>query len=665
MRFIYRGSITIYKIMAATTVEEILQEIFAQLPYEDLLNCCAPVCKQWQNVIVDNPFYMPFRQLYYRYCKNSYSKFQSPIGNNGGINSTNSIKILKEIILKYPFPVITEFLKLIEYKKSCKIYNFNEDLLELHNHPMYLSATNYCIKFLKKYTISSWCIIALMAVISRDVSEIQYLMYLILKKSKFLSLVDIIDFFYGLCMMFLLHYYVYNLFYVQHYKIHSALFLWENRICTGDDYSITCERERVINHLFSNGTKDIIKVEYVTGVDINDILMQIFTRYNNRKFLIIKIGGDLSIIYQFKNVTLITTRDIFNNSLKIMYDCIIVLNTKIQKINEKDIIQLKPNTTKIMIFENSFYSKKWHSNNKNIEIPFWFDKKILEDLNPSLSSLESSLFRLVQSTKSQDLCWLMNSTLQFLDLESKFPRVFAIGERPSTMRIKLFKQENNIKIILVNSYICLYYYCDKYLKNKTITILTNKKNLKKDLNWLDKFQRKWFQAQQYIDISNIVNYKNFDPGSIYISLFSDIDEIDDIDEINNFSVQLCKNNPEYYLYSSIAIANNVKCIGWNTSFRHYTISSYMFTQLVTKKEFKNKKCFVCDKSLEDEILAFRIQFSKFKTPRFTYNDIFNDDDSVNYKCLPCDKFKYVKYFGRSYTYEELIHSVINMGHEDL
>lgn len=44
--------------------DEVLAEIFCQLPLSDLLGCCSSVCQRWKNVIT-NPSFMPWKKEYY------------------------------------------------------------------------------------------------------------------------------------------------------------------------------------------------------------------------------------------------------------------------------------------------------------------------------------------------------------------------------------------------------------------------------------------------------------------------------------------------------------------------------------------------------------------------------------------------------------------------
>lgn len=554
---------------------ELLENIFCQIKNEDLLCICANVCINWKNIILNNK-YMPFRTLYHRFLQAPNIVFWSPLLlKNKHHHLLKPYEIFEFLCEEYNIQNLDKCLKgLLRMTRSQSFIFIDENMKEiLKKHPCYynsqqiLTNSNYDSQNLLN-------IIIMMSAFSRDVSEIQYLMYLLIREPflLFLPLSKIIDLFYKLTGIFHFTYYKIKTKVVHYYKIHSALFLAENKICYHPE-NLTCEQMRIINHFPQ--LKEIIKIECAIGVNVTYILSKLFEKHKNVKFLLI-VGN----LYKQPHFNLTSsTFTLYNNVIFFSFN-----DDILSKINDE------------------FYNI--------IVIDFFIDivtpfKELIHYLSEKNINIKKYIvYRIEQSTKNQDLCYCANNFIN----KNYPPQIIPVGLSPIIKKIYLSPGEK-IRILL-NDFYNLYFFCFLEIRyqNTNITLIMNKKELDDHLNEITNNSIasyrignnngsgpldyvKWVNKQKIININEYNYNDDDDDNSLSISLMNDIFKTNC--NFNCVWIPILSEMSNYNKYNLIAY---IKDILYN-----FGEESYLLVNIIKN----NTKCIGCNKNMENEIIGFK------------------------------------------------------------
>lgn len=424
----------------------LLENIFALVPYRHLLIICSRVCKIWSHVILDSS-YMPFRTLYHRLIWDSYTLFPSPLlhsNEDGNLSLYNASYIVEQLCyIKYNITdgryCMRGLLKMIETKMNnwSKMGQEKKDseLFELLNdHPMFTStlktmtSVNHPLKgMINKNNV--WSLVTAMTMFSRDTDEILQLLNICLRMYPTSTVLDI---FYGYTVIFLFSFQNLQQSNINHYKVHSALYLTENIILQSSEQTYYCEQALLINHVPSKG--EITRVDYVPGVDIVSIVLKIVKRHSSLQFLIIESQPQSPLVQQLPQ-NAICSFSMFN-SFSFSFDVLVLMPDSSDINREED----------------------WRQKLKEISVIKF--RNILSEQNKPCYNLNINVYLLMVSKRNQDLCWIMYCILGL--------RNFIIPVSTEMCQVQERSCEDNVLVIcssISSIYMyCYDHYCNSYME---------------------------------------------------------------------------------------------------------------------------------------------------------------------------------------------------------
>ncbi|XP_046839694.1 F-box DNA helicase 1-like isoform X2 [Xenia sp. Carnegie-2017] len=222
--------------------DEILENIFCQIPLIDLLTSLTVVCKRWHRIILCETF-LVWKKKYYRYkhLYDSRAEF-------------NKLIVEKQLNCAATFP--TQLCKfLVSFRISRPEHTQLLAALKLH------SKYHIIEKFLQVdvEAFSCWSVVGLLSLVSNTIYDIQEIIFRLLKSSScFIN--DILECLHCVALIFfVLSENRQDFFSSRHYRLYYALYLLENSsYCTQSSLASALEANKT-------GQQSILKYSEKTG----------------------------------------------------------------------------------------------------------------------------------------------------------------------------------------------------------------------------------------------------------------------------------------------------------------------------------------------------------------------------------------------------------------
>ncbi|XP_031570894.1 F-box DNA helicase 1-like [Actinia tenebrosa] len=253
---------------------EILENIFCQVPFQDLMRNCAAVCKSWNDVI-NKPEFLYWKKMYHRLimgCQKTRQKVQEIMDEEG--------------LMKNP----TDFTpKLCNFVKS---FRSNNPLLldALNSHSKYPLISCFYNSTSQSVRENPWSVILLLTIVSTTVQDITEIIWTMMSKTSNCLVIEIIELLYLLATMLWVMKSEARINSGLHYRIIYACHLFESSSTisqvsgyAGTSYELTHEQLAIIKHNIM--PEEVIKIVAFAGTGKTTTLVE-FTRANpNMKFL--------------------------------------------------------------------------------------------------------------------------------------------------------------------------------------------------------------------------------------------------------------------------------------------------------------------------------------------------------------------------------------------
>ncbi|XP_016302947.1 F-box DNA helicase 1-like isoform X2 [Sinocyclocheilus anshuiensis] len=270
--------------------EEVLMEVFAHLPADDLYRNISLVCHHWRAVVMD-PQFLPWKKLYCRYRKrqNDALKEVKSILDDNQINKKDDLCLLN--MLSY----ISQF-------KHSKRVNVKDVLACVKGHQLYAQA-EACIKdripdMVDNEGPNPWSAMALMLILADGVKDVLDLVALLRKSGCLLTAGGISEYLWALATLLLAmrkndinvsNRWHYNIFYVLHLMENAPppAGLQDNR------QLITHEQQQILNHDIKNN--HVVKIMAFAGTGKTTTLVKYAQQRANMRFLYLAFNKSVAM----------------------------------------------------------------------------------------------------------------------------------------------------------------------------------------------------------------------------------------------------------------------------------------------------------------------------------------------------------------------------------
>ncbi|XP_059366881.1 F-box DNA helicase 1-like isoform X1 [Carassius carassius] len=270
--------------------EEVLREVFAHLPADDLYRNISLVCHHWRAVVMD-PRFLPWKKLYCRYRKqqNEALKEVKSILDDNQINKKDDLCLLN--MLRY----ISQF-------KHSKCVNVKDVLACIKGHQLY-AQTEACIKDRIPDVVDNegpnpWSAMALILILADGVKDILDLVALLQKSGCLLTAGGISEYLWAVATLLLAmknnninisNRWHYNIFYVLHLMENAPppAGLQDNR------QLITHEQQQILNHDIQNN--HVVKIMAFAGTGKTTTLVKYAQHRPHMRFLYLAFNKSVAM----------------------------------------------------------------------------------------------------------------------------------------------------------------------------------------------------------------------------------------------------------------------------------------------------------------------------------------------------------------------------------
>ncbi|XP_066448213.1 F-box DNA helicase 1 isoform X2 [Eleutherodactylus coqui] len=276
--------------------DELLQYIFGFLPVVDLYRNVSLVCHKWKSLVHDSQF-IKWKKLYHRYlAKDAKTVVEiEELLKTNGITATNPLCILQ--LVKY-------FATL-----STHIADSKAILKSLKSHYLYEIAEKCVLQRLPELTcnsenVNAWAVLAVIALLSTTVGDIQKLMGCLQHFRSPLRLVQVMEALYCLAtLLFAMREQKILISNRIHYNIFYSLYLLENSSSpqkmssfgnagSKSTFNPTNEQQQIINHDIQEG--QVVKIMAFAGTGKTSTLIKYAEKRPHLRFLYVTFNKSIA-----------------------------------------------------------------------------------------------------------------------------------------------------------------------------------------------------------------------------------------------------------------------------------------------------------------------------------------------------------------------------------
>uniref|UniRef100_A0A8C1URD1 F-box DNA helicase 1 n=1 Tax=Cyprinus carpio TaxID=7962 RepID=A0A8C1URD1_CYPCA len=270
--------------------EEVLREVFAHLPADDLYRNISLVCHHWRAVVMD-PQFQPWKKLYCRYRKrqNEALKEVKSILDDNQINKKDDLCLLN--MLRY----MSQF-------KHSKCVNVKDVLACMKGHQLYAQA-EACIKdripdLVDNEGPNPWSAMALMLILADGVKDVLDLVALLRKSGCLVTAGGISEYLWAVATLLLaMRKNNINISNRWHYNIFYALHLMENAPppagLQDNRQLITHEQQQILNHDIQNN--HVVKIMAFAGTGKTTTLVKYAQHRPQMRFLYLAFNKSVAM----------------------------------------------------------------------------------------------------------------------------------------------------------------------------------------------------------------------------------------------------------------------------------------------------------------------------------------------------------------------------------
>ncbi|KTF83776.1 hypothetical protein cypCar_00040719 [Cyprinus carpio] len=270
--------------------EEVLREVFAHLPADDLYRNISLVCHHWRAVVMD-PQFQPWKKLYCRYRKrqNEALKEVKSILDDNQINKKDDLCLLN--MLRY----MSQF-------KHSKCVNVKDVLACVKGHQLYAQA-EACIKdripdLVDNEGPNPWSAMALMLILADGVKDVLDLVALLQKSGCLVTAGGISEYLWAVATLLLaMRKNNINISNRWHYNIFYALHLMENAPppagLQDNRQLITHEQQQILNHDIQNN--HVVKIMAFAGTGKTTTLVKYAQHRPQMRFLYLAFNKSVAM----------------------------------------------------------------------------------------------------------------------------------------------------------------------------------------------------------------------------------------------------------------------------------------------------------------------------------------------------------------------------------
>uniref|UniRef100_A0A9J7XVV4 F-box DNA helicase 1 n=1 Tax=Cyprinus carpio carpio TaxID=630221 RepID=A0A9J7XVV4_CYPCA len=266
--------------------EEVLREVFAHLPADDLYRNISLVCHHWRAVVMD-PQFQPWKKLYCRYRKrqNEALKEVKSILDDNQINKKDDLCLLN--MLRY----MSQF-------KHSKCVNVKDVLACVKGHQLYAQA-EACIKdripdLVDNEGPNPWSAMALMLILADGVKDVLDLVALLQKSGCLVTAGGISEYLWAVATLLLaMRKNNINISNRWHYNIFYALHLMENAPPPAGLQLITHEQQQILNHDIQNN--HVVKIMAFAGTGKTTTLVKYAQHRPQMRFLYLAFNKSVAM----------------------------------------------------------------------------------------------------------------------------------------------------------------------------------------------------------------------------------------------------------------------------------------------------------------------------------------------------------------------------------
>ncbi|KAL1275553.1 hypothetical protein QQF64_035176 [Cirrhinus molitorella] len=270
--------------------DEVLREVFAHLPGDDLYRNISLVCHQWRDVAMD-PQFLPWKKLYCRYRKRQ----------NEALKEVKSILDDNQISKKDDLCLLNMVRYMSQFKHSKRV-NVKDVLVCVKAHRLYAQA-EACIKdripdMVDDEGPNPWSAMALMLILADGVKDVLDLVALLRKSGCLLTAGGISEYLWAVATLLLAmrknninisNRWHYNIFYVLHLMENAPppVGLQDNR------QLITHEQQQILNHDIQND--HIVKIMAFAGTGKTTTLVKYAQQRLHMRFLYLAFNKSVAM----------------------------------------------------------------------------------------------------------------------------------------------------------------------------------------------------------------------------------------------------------------------------------------------------------------------------------------------------------------------------------
>ncbi|XP_043092103.1 F-box DNA helicase 1 isoform X2 [Puntigrus tetrazona] len=270
--------------------EEVLRQVFAHLPADDLYHNISLVCHHWKDVVMD-PQFLPWKKLYCRYRKqqNEALKEVKSILDDNHINRKDDLCLLN--MLRY----------MSRFKHSKRV-NVKDVLACVKAHQLYAQA-EACIRVRIPDMVDDegpnpWSAMALMLVLADGVKDVLDLVALLQKSGCLLTAGGISEYLWAVATLLLaMRKNNINISNRWHYNIFYVLHLMENAPppagLQDKRQFLTHEQQQILNHDIQSN--HVVKIMAFAGTGKTSTLVKYAQRRPHMRFLYLAFNKSVAM----------------------------------------------------------------------------------------------------------------------------------------------------------------------------------------------------------------------------------------------------------------------------------------------------------------------------------------------------------------------------------
>ncbi|XP_053318973.1 F-box DNA helicase 1 [Spea bombifrons] len=274
--------------------DELLQCIFGFLPMVELYKNVSLVCQKWKTLVSDALF-IPWKKCYHRYI----GKDSQAVNDIGNLLKTNGITAEND-------QCILNLVKYFSTHISSRDANHEAILGCLRKHHLYAVAEACVIHRLPEMgniieSVNAWAVIAVILLLSHEVTDIQKLMKCLEKPSSMLRHVEITEALYCLAtLLFAMREHKILISNRIHYNIFYCLYLLENNRSHGTapnnlakpKFCLTSEQQHIVNHDIAPG--QVVKIMAFAGTGKTSTLIKYAEKRPSLRFLYLSFNKSIT-----------------------------------------------------------------------------------------------------------------------------------------------------------------------------------------------------------------------------------------------------------------------------------------------------------------------------------------------------------------------------------